>query len=110
MKNYTKINDYGISKKIMVFTKITRLRASPRHGGSGRFLLHFPVIDPTRGRPVRRGFVNRKEDYKVTNPFFIFEIPGSSSRNFQNFLTLNAGQRKKATFMHSGCQYFFCNV
>jgi hypothetical protein len=40
--------------KIELYTKDSRLRASPRHGGQGVFL-NFLVADPPRGRPVGGG-------------------------------------------------------
>jgi len=42
--------------------KVTRLRASPMHGGSGRFISDFLVIDPPRGRPSGGGGVHHKTE------------------------------------------------
>ena len=57
--------------KIIVFGKITRLRASQRHGGAGRFFLNFSVIDSPRGRPVGGG-IQHDDEYKVLNLFNMF--------------------------------------
>ncbi len=51
--------------------RITRLRASPRHGGSAKFFFRFfgnlpiIVIDPPRGRPFGGGGVHLFFSYGV---------------------------------------------
>jgi hypothetical protein len=62
--------------KIVVFGKITRLKASPRHGGAGRFFLNFSVIDPQRGALFWGDGVHRNEEYKRNNfSKMIFMVP-----------------------------------
>jgi hypothetical protein len=53
----------------MIFTKTTRLKVFPRHGGPGRFLSYFPVLIPQREpRHSRAGRSNRDS---WINSFFL---------------------------------------
>jgi hypothetical protein len=44
------------------FARVTRLRASPRHGGAGRCYRIFSGIDPPRGRPTGAAALILKEN------------------------------------------------
>ena len=47
--------DHVFSRRTLPFMTITRIRASPGHGGQFDFAVRFFVIDPPRGRPVGGG-------------------------------------------------------
>jgi len=64
------VESQNFSSESVNFTRIARLRASPRHGGAWRFKF-FLVTDPPRGRPFGGGGVH----YKWNVRYVIYCIP-----------------------------------
>jgi hypothetical protein len=66
---------HTLLKKSEYLVRVTRLRASPRHGGARRFTLFFLVPDPPRGSPVGGGCIYRKYGgMGVSTPIIVIEL------------------------------------
>ena len=74
VKNIKKMDNDRISPEIILFTRLTRLKASQRHGGAGRLFLHFLVTGPARGRPFSGG-VHRNGENRCTNHLIVSGLP-----------------------------------
>ncbi len=75
---------HNFSIRIELVMIITRLRASPRHGGAGSFLVIFQSFITPRGRPFGGGGVHPKKELNVV---FFFNIM------IFTFLRANSGIR-----------------
>jgi hypothetical protein len=63
LKKPGRMGVHAVSMKMLLFTNVPRLRASPRHGGAGKLIVLFELIIRCRGHITRgAAFITNPEE------------------------------------------------